>query len=427
MNSADNGHPREKRSWEIAGADGQPIYIEDGEWYMNTKARARRMMLNSLSPEARQIFACLELACMGFHQELAVKLRKGRKVPLRSFDIQEQTGLSRQNVRRGLAELEAAGLVERRADDAGALRKGHVLIYCFAEPRHVEANFVVSARLQFPDWWPETWTPLTKLFTRHKLFPSIDEESARDYKEEGDEVARSYQQAEIVALRFAERVCARRRSNKEERTERTFERNPSSSSGSEVDSRKDDDTPQPERVERTPKAEPPSIPSPASDGQNTGIKTATANAGGPSGQATATALDPEVAEVISTAQWYGIPMDAPAAADLIAACRHEDPAGATVERIVHEVHQKAPAAKEPKVRLPVAHLRKSVLRMFIGGYREARLAEIEAPPSNPPPPRDEGPPNDYERFREQWQVKRPGECPPSLEEWVERWSGGQKL
>jgi hypothetical protein len=61
----------EGRPFKITGADGERIDIPAGEYYFNTKARARRMMLNFLSPEARRVYACMELATMGFQQELS--------------------------------------------------------------------------------------------------------------------------------------------------------------------------------------------------------------------------------------------------------------------------------------------------------------------------------------------------------------------
>ena len=196
------------RPFVIRGAADERIEVPAGEYYFNTKARARRMMLNSLSADARRVYACLELATMGYQQELAVTLERGRQRPLTPADVSDQTGLSRQHVRAGLRELETAGLAERRAQDGGHLRKGQVLLYCWATPRRPGEKNCSRAQLQFPQWFPEEWEPLKQLITRRKLLISLDEESARRYISEGVEVARRYKEAEIVAARFLESVCA---------------------------------------------------------------------------------------------------------------------------------------------------------------------------------------------------------------------------
>ncbi|HZT29695.1 MAG TPA: helix-turn-helix domain-containing protein [Bryobacteraceae bacterium] len=184
------------------------------------------------------MYACLELATMAFHQELAVTMEGGKQRPLTPADISHQTGLSKQHTRRALAELEAEGLVERRAADGGRLRNGQILIYSWAEPRKAGTQKGSRARLPFPHWFPEPWEPLKPLITRLKLQVSINEVAARDYLQQGAEAARSYQKAEKVAREFLERVCARPPSNKEERTERKIERKSGLSVG-QKDSRRD--------------------------------------------------------------------------------------------------------------------------------------------------------------------------------------------
>jgi hypothetical protein len=112
------------KPFKLTGADRKIIDIPAGEFYFNTKARARRMMLNSLSNDARRIYACLELATIGFQQELAVTMEGGRQRAVTPQDIVRQTSLLKQNVTRGLTELEDAGLAKREADDDKGLRRG---------------------------------------------------------------------------------------------------------------------------------------------------------------------------------------------------------------------------------------------------------------------------------------------------------------
>ncbi len=233
-------------AFEITGADTQTIAIAPGEFYFNTKARCRRMMRNSLSSEARQIHACLELGTMGFQQELAVMMENGKERPMTPGDISRRTGLKKQNVPRGLAELADAGLAETRSDDGGALRKGHILIYSWAVPREPKIQNGNRARLPFPDWFPASWEPLKPLIKRLKLDFSMDEVTARDYFEEGGRAARDYQKAEKVIIEFLKRVCAqpkKPRINKEERTERKNERKGSPPTPSHVATREGTQTP----------------------------------------------------------------------------------------------------------------------------------------------------------------------------------------
>ena len=46
------------KPFEIAGADDRIIGVPPGSYYFNAKARCRRMMQDSLSGEARRVYAC---------------------------------------------------------------------------------------------------------------------------------------------------------------------------------------------------------------------------------------------------------------------------------------------------------------------------------------------------------------------------------
>jgi hypothetical protein len=242
-----NGKPNNNHSFQITSGDGEPIDIPAGEYYFNTKARARRMMLNSLSSDARRVYACLELATMGFQQELAVKIERGRKVPLTPADIVHQTELSKQNARRGMAELEVQGLAKRVATDGGDLRNGHILIYSWAEPHEKCKEKGSHARLPLPEWFPKSWEPFKPFIKRLKI--SLPEKVvALDYLEEGAIVAQDYQKVEKVVRDFFKRVCAQTQPNKDEITERTPER---------TEERERDVTPKPVAEPKIPPAPPP--------------------------------------------------------------------------------------------------------------------------------------------------------------------------
>jgi hypothetical protein len=226
---AGGGKPNGKgpSSLQIRSASGEPIDVPNGEYYLNPKARPRRMMLNSLSKDARQVYACLETMTMFFRQELAVVMEKGILRPATPTDIVQRTGLDDQRVRRGLEELEDQGLGERQADDGGALRKGHVNIYSWAEPRSIKCKEDNSgAPLESSLHFPPEWAALQPLINRWKLEFNLDESSCALLLSEGEAVARAYQEAEKLARAFLERVCAHPRPNKEEIKERnTSERN----------------------------------------------------------------------------------------------------------------------------------------------------------------------------------------------------------
>jgi hypothetical protein len=213
-------------AFEIVGAGGDTIAVEPGEYYFNTKARGRRQMKVRISPEARQVYSCLELATMGFQQEQAVTMENGKQRPLTPTDIARQTGLSKQNVRRAMEELDIEGLAERRSDDGGPLRNGHILIYSWAVPRARKTEKGSQRATTFPAWFPPEWEPLKPLINRLRLVLPIEEGSARDYFQEGADAARDYQKAEKVVINLLKRVCAQPKTgppNKEERTERTNE------------------------------------------------------------------------------------------------------------------------------------------------------------------------------------------------------------
>jgi hypothetical protein len=124
-------------------------------------------------------------------------------------------------VRRGLAELEAAGLAQRKGS-----KKGEVEIYSWAVPRSPQEENGSHARLPFPGWFPREWAALKPLIIRLRRELSISEGDVRDYLNEGAEVSLDYQNSLEAVMRFLERVCAPPRIYKEERTEILKEKDP---------------------------------------------------------------------------------------------------------------------------------------------------------------------------------------------------------
>ena len=218
MTAAPSTH-RAKATLEVTGADGQPIIIPEKQWYVTPKARPQRMMRNSLSNEARQVYACLELATMGWRQELAVKMDNGKTVPLTASDLVEQTGLSLPNVRRALIELEEEGLGCRRSADDGPLRKGKVEIYSFAVPRPAQKPKYQSRATGILELDDVELKPLQTFLKRWKITPDPEIPVAREgLKSLSDDIAQWEKTGNALRAR-AETLCAPSR-YKEERKER---------------------------------------------------------------------------------------------------------------------------------------------------------------------------------------------------------------
>lgn len=204
----------------IQGADGQTVEIGSSRWYQRPKARPERLMVNTtLTGEARRVLECLELHSLAWGTELCVIQatdERGRRIrrPLTSGDVCKKTELPKTSVRRALAELERAGLAERRDDDAGGKR-----LICFAEPRETQADRngdePKPARPSWPAWLPPGCEALKPYITQQKisLLPNIDEVftgDARDYFiAELEEAARVYLEALEGVARVFERVRAR--------------------------------------------------------------------------------------------------------------------------------------------------------------------------------------------------------------------------
>lgn len=219
---------RAPNSVVIEGEAG-PVEIPAGEWYINTKARARRrMILAGLSEAARKIDACLELHTMGYKSELAVKMVGGKQVHLTPADVINEAGISKRDFRRGMDELKAVGLGERRGADDGPLHKGKVELYSWGIPRETQASKKEAARAPFPAWFtfPKD-SPLACLVNRLKLrlLPEIEGAARAPFLEKLQEAARRWEEGEKEVIALLKGVCAQRETAPiRERNERPTER-----------------------------------------------------------------------------------------------------------------------------------------------------------------------------------------------------------
>ena len=102
------------------------------------------MSAAGLSTDAFLVLMCLRLHTMPYQSELAFTMAMNKRRTLKPGDIVTETGLTRQSVRRALAELEEAGFAQRKPIGAGGLRKGNVQIYCWTIPHNRGTSQQVS-------------------------------------------------------------------------------------------------------------------------------------------------------------------------------------------------------------------------------------------------------------------------------------------
>jgi len=208
----------------IQGVEG-PVEVPAGKYYFNTKARCERMTKNHLSRGARQVHACLELATMNWRREVALVQEKDKERPLTITDISGETGLDKADVRRFLDELEDNGLAERRAKDGGALRKGAVLIYSWAQPQEPKKEKLGVRAPPIPEWIPDSWQALRAYAnrSRYKIPTDLNEGARALLLERGERIARTLEEAQEEAARFWDEVCAQAPLYKEDRQDRQQE------------------------------------------------------------------------------------------------------------------------------------------------------------------------------------------------------------
>ncbi len=168
--------------------------VPPGDWYSEAKAFARAAMRAAeLSADAFLVLICLRLHTMPYQNERATTMYKGDKLPLTPSDICEETGLTRQNVRRALVELEEAGFALRKPIGEGGLHKGNVEIYCWVLPHaHAKKHKVVARDYNLP--------PRIIALVRLFRVPLPDDFVATpDYKAFVEKAADDYKEAKIVA------------------------------------------------------------------------------------------------------------------------------------------------------------------------------------------------------------------------------------
>ncbi|HEU0142930.1 MAG TPA: hypothetical protein VFQ79_24635 [Bryobacteraceae bacterium] len=183
--------------------------VREGEYFVDSKPRARRAMKSQAFSPAARIHICLGLHTMAFRQELAVKVEGGKSVPLTPQDICAETGIRREHFRRHMTELEGYGL----ADCKGST-KGRVEIYAWAVPRNVDVKKIVTARGDNFEWCPADLRPLLK---HYRIRFSEDFVIARGDILELERLARVTMEAELSLRAYAKGLRAQAPPNKDER------------------------------------------------------------------------------------------------------------------------------------------------------------------------------------------------------------------
>ena len=275
--------------YRVDGANGKPLVIPKGRWYMSAKARPERLQRNDLSREARQVYACLELGTMGFSQEVALMRKGDRDVPMTFAFIAERTGLRRQHIHdRYWPELEREGLVAKRAINPELpLQQGNIELISWAEPKAPKQDSVPARGYRIPEWAPPSWSDaestVGRFLKRFKVESTADFVPARGYIEEVEAAAREYEKAE-TSLRALLDLSRAPNAYKEERNERN-ERNiqsPSSSSSLAQEPTTTTEEPEPEPPKPTEPPPPPaSEPEPEPEEFHDQLKTLFQEAGKP--------------------------------------------------------------------------------------------------------------------------------------------------
>jgi hypothetical protein len=170
--------------------------VPNGQWFAEaigfTRTAARA---DDLSADALRVLLCLRLHTIRYRTELAVTMSNDKRRPFTPADLAVETGLTRQSVRRAMAELEITGYAERKPAGGSGLRKGNVQLWCWTLPRGTNRR-PAPARPSY-DLPP---APLS-LVRRFRIRLPDDFVATDAYKAFVLSAAERYKQAELVAVR----------------------------------------------------------------------------------------------------------------------------------------------------------------------------------------------------------------------------------
>jgi len=196
--------------------------IKEGDYFTDSKPRARRAMKSACFSGPARIHIYLGLQTMGFQQELAVKMEAGKRVPVTPADVCAATGIDRRHFRQYMNCLESMGLAKIEG-----WTKGRFKIYSYAVPRPVDPQKIVTAAVtSFAGCSPE----LSSLLKRYRIHVPKDFVTSPVTIQELQRLAEVTKQAELSLRQYIE--CHRDgAAYKEERNgKKHIERNHPSSS-----------------------------------------------------------------------------------------------------------------------------------------------------------------------------------------------------
>jgi hypothetical protein len=182
--------------------------LKEGEWYIDSKLRARRAMTSKCFSPAARLHIWLGLATMGFQTELATKMEAGKRVPASPTDACAATRIRREHFRKHFQELAAMGLAECRGST-----KGRVELYGWAVPRPVDVKKIVPETVTIFDGCPPDLAPLLKRY-RINFPPGFVTDSATI--SELQHLAQVTFEAELSLRNYADCLRGRASLNKEE-------------------------------------------------------------------------------------------------------------------------------------------------------------------------------------------------------------------
>ncbi|HTR38248.1 MAG TPA: DnaA N-terminal domain-containing protein [Bryobacteraceae bacterium] len=183
--------------------------IKEGEYFSDSKIRFKRAMKSRSLSEAGRIWCCLALHTAAFQQELAVKMVAGKRVPLTPGDIASETGIRKQNIRRGLSQLEAWGLAE-----VHGTAKARIEIYARMKPENLDSEKIKKAEMVIARDYhfevsEEAAADIMRLFRAFKIQAATNFVITRDYLLEVTAAERDYQRARMVLRSVLNRARAR--------------------------------------------------------------------------------------------------------------------------------------------------------------------------------------------------------------------------
>lgn len=212
------------KPYSIRGANGETKQIPDGEWYVNMKARCLHAMRDERACLDARVDAYLELHSMGFRREWAVLMEPGGAIrDVQPIDIAKALDVPPRHVRRALEALEARGRCKRAADDDNSLRRGHLRIYCWAEPKAETAEMRQRAAA-FPAWLTDSYPVFSSFLKRTRRTLLDGNAAARDRISDLEEAEKRLREAINEAARVADLLCAKPQSGAANRKKETTEK-----------------------------------------------------------------------------------------------------------------------------------------------------------------------------------------------------------